>query len=61
MILNVTTKVRCPHCGKNLTIKLDPAAPEETWIDECQLCKQAIHFSTALKDGGLAVTAEQSK
>lgn len=61
MILNVTTKVRCPHCGKNLTIKLDPAAPEEIWIEECQLCKQAITFSSVLQEGRLAVTAEQSK
>lgn len=59
MILNVTTKVRCPHCGKNLVVKLDLSGPEETWIEECQLCKQSIYFSSKMDDNRIAVKAEQ--
>lgn len=59
MNLNVTTKVRCPHCGKKLTVNLDLSTPEETWLDDCQICKQAIHFSSLLRDGSFKITAEQ--
>ncbi len=59
MILNVTTKVRCPHCGKKLMVKLDLSAPEETWLEDCQLCKQSIFFSSTIKDDRIAVKAEQ--
>jgi transcription elongation factor Elf1 len=58
-MLSVTTKVRCPHCGKNLLVSLDLSGPEETWLEDCQLCKQAIHFSSTVKDDRIAVKAEQ--
>jgi len=61
LILKVTTKVRCPHCGKNLTVHLDLTTSEETWIDECDICKQSIHFSSTMDNGRIAVTAEQTK
>ena len=61
MIRKVTTKVRCPHCGKNLIIDLDLTTPEETWIEDCQICKQSIHFSSVMDDRRIAVTAEQTK
>jgi transcription elongation factor Elf1 len=59
MNLKVTTKVRCPHCGKKLTVNLDLTTPEETWLEDCQLCKQSIHFSSLLRDGSFKITAEQ--
>ena len=61
MILKVTKKVRCPHCGKNITINLDLSTPEETWLEDCQICKRSIHFSSVMNDGKLTVSAEQSK
>ena len=61
MMLKVTTKVRCPHCGKKLVVNLDLSSPEETWIDDCQLCKASIHFSSLLQDGSLKVTAESPR
>jgi transcription elongation factor Elf1 len=58
MNFTVTTKVRCPHCGKKLTVNLDLTTPEETWLEDCQLCKQSIHFSSLLQDGSFKITAE---
>ncbi len=58
MILKVTTKVRCPHCGRNLTVRLDLSTPEETWLEDCQVCKQSITFSSLLRDGDLTITAK---
>lgn len=57
MILDATTKVRCPHCGKMLTVHLDLSTPEESWLDDCQLCKQSIAFSSLLRDGSFRITA----
>jgi hypothetical protein len=44
-----------------LLVHLDLAEPEETWIEECHLCKQSISFSSAINDGRISVTAEQTK
>jgi endogenous inhibitor of DNA gyrase (YacG/DUF329 family) len=57
VILTVTAKVRCPHCGKNVTVNLDLAQPEDTWIDDCPLCKEAVQFSSQMEEGRLEVTA----
>jgi len=61
LILKVTTKVKCPHCGRNLTVNLDLSTPEETWIDDCQLCSRPILFSSKRIEEKVAVTAEQAK
>ncbi|MEK7476534.1 MAG: CPXCG motif-containing cysteine-rich protein [Candidatus Coatesbacteria bacterium] len=61
MILKVTTKVRCPHCGKSLIVNLDLSQPEDTWIEDCPICKQSIHYSSAMANGKLEVTAQQTK
>jgi len=59
--MKVTTKVRCPHCGRNLIVHLDLSTPEETWIEDCQYCKASIAYSSLRKDGRVEVTAQQPK
>lgn len=61
MILKVTTKVRCPHCGRNLVINLDLAEPDGSWLEDCQVCKKSISFSSLRQNGTVEVTAEQTK
>jgi hypothetical protein len=58
MILDATAKVRCPHCGKKLTVHLDLSTPEESWLDDCGECKQSIAFSSLLRDGAFQITAQ---
>jgi transcription elongation factor Elf1 len=57
MNLDVTTKVRCPHCGKKLTVHLDLSSPEESWLEDCQICKQSIAFSSLMREGTIKITA----
>jgi len=59
VILQATTKVRCPNCGKNLMINVDITSREESWIEECKFCSQSLHVASKQDNGRIAVTADK--
>jgi len=57
--LTITTKVRCPYCGRNIKVNLDSLAPNETWIEDCKLCRKSMKFSSFHDEGKLRISAEK--
>lgn len=51
---------RCPYCGERISFLLDPAAAGESYIEDCEVCCQAIQASFEVDDAG-AVTAFRAR
>lgn len=37
-------KVHCPYCGERIDVLLDLSVPQQTYIEDCQVCCQPIVF-----------------
>ena len=50
--------VQCPYCWENIEILIDPAEPEQDYIEDCSVCCRPIHFKIAQEmDGEFYVQA----
>ena len=36
--------VQCPYCWENIEVLIDPAEPEQDYIEDCSVCCRPIHF-----------------
>jgi cysteine-rich CPXCG protein len=44
----------CPYCSETITFRLDLSAGSQTYVEDCQVCCQAIELSmTVAGDGSL--------
>ena len=48
-----TAEVMCPHCGETITLFLDLSVEEQTYIEDCSVCCQAMSVSYTAADGEL--------
>ena len=42
----------CPYCGEAITFLLDTSAAGQAYIEDCEVCCQAIEVSFDLDDAG---------
>jgi|LNFM01.1.fsa_nt_gb transcription elongation factor Elf1 len=48
-------RFRCPYCGEAITFLLDTSAAGESYIEDCEVCCQAIEASFEVDaDGAIA-------
>jgi hypothetical protein len=38
----IEEEICCPYCGEMITILVDPSVPEQTYIEDCQVCCRPI-------------------
>jgi transcription elongation factor Elf1 len=43
---------RCPYCGERISFLLDPGAAGDVYVEDCEVCCQAIEASFGLDDTG---------
>ena len=49
--------VSCPYCGEKINVLLDGSIPEQSYIEDCQVCCRPITFNVSVKsDGSASVT-----
>ena len=46
-------RVHCPFCGEAITIIVDPSAGSQSYIEDCQVCCQAMQVQVEAVDGEL--------
>jgi hypothetical protein len=47
-------EVGCPYCSENMLIRLDLSAGSQSYVEDCQVCCQAIQLvMTVAEDGSL--------
>lgn len=42
--------VSCPYCGETITVLIDCSYPEQSYIEDCQVCCQPIVFDITIDD-----------
>ncbi|MGB6199493.1 MAG: CPXCG motif-containing cysteine-rich protein [Candidatus Acidiferrales bacterium] len=47
----------CPHCGKQISMILDPSTPRQTYVEDCEVCCRPIEIAYEMQDDALAAFA----
>ena len=51
-------RISCPYCGETITIFVDDSVPEQTYIEDCQVCCRPIEMHAMIDaDGDVTVDA----
>ena len=45
-------RIGCPYCGETITIIVDESIPEQTYIEDCQVCCRPIVMHTQVDGDG---------
>ncbi len=46
----------CPYCGETIMVLLDISVPQQSYIEDCQVCCRPINFNVNMaQDGGISV------
>lgn len=54
--MNPEKRIGCPYCGENITIIVDESVPEQTYIEDCEVCCRPIVIHTTVDiDGDVTV------
>lgn len=54
----IEQSIGCPYCGESISILVDDSLPEQSYIEDCQVCCRPIVISVAVDvDGDLNVSA----
>jgi hypothetical protein len=49
--------VMCPYCGEYITVLLDTSVPEQTYVEDCQVCCRPINVTLTVDyEGDVSVT-----
>ncbi len=48
-----TAKTHCPNCGEVIELVIDCSVQSQEYIEDCQVCCQAITVSVTLDQDGL--------
>jgi len=50
--------ISCPYCGESITVLVDDSLPEQSYIEDCQVCCRPIVLNvSADPDGDVRVAA----
>jgi len=41
---------QCPYCWEEISMLLDPSAPNETYIEDCEICCNPIEINAVFED-----------
>lgn len=55
MDLLQSAAVQCPYCGETLDIDVDCSVPEQSYIEDCQVCCQPINVQVSVIDDAVSV------
>ena len=50
--MNPEKRIGCPYCGEAITIFVDDSIPEQTYIEDCQVCCRPIEVHATVDLGG---------
>lgn len=48
----VTKKSHCPYCGEPIELIIDTSVPQQTYIEDCQVCCKPILISVNVDNYG---------
>ena len=52
------TRISCPYCGESISVLVDDSVPEQSYVEDCQVCCRPIVLDVIVDlDGDVAVSA----
>ena len=52
------THISCPYCGESISVLVDDSVPEQSYVEDCQVCCRPIVLDVIVDvDGDVAVSA----
>ncbi|MDA0705180.1 MAG: CPXCG motif-containing cysteine-rich protein [Proteobacteria bacterium] len=50
--------IACPYCGEGIVVLVDESVPDQTYVEDCQVCCRPIVIETVEDiDGNVALSA----
>ena len=51
------THISCPYCGESISVLVDDSVPEQSYVEDCQVCCRPIVLDVTVgSDGGVVVS-----
>jgi len=51
--------ISCPYCGESMDIDVDCSVPQQSYIEDCQVCCRPMTISVSVDDDyGVAVSVQ---
>jgi len=51
-------QISCPYCGESITVLVDGSLPQQTYVEDCQVCCRPIVLDASVDvDGDVTVSA----
>ena len=55
------TQLSCPYCGESISILVDDSIPEQSYVEDCQVCCRPIVLDVVVDLDGDAVVSARSE
>ena len=50
--------ISCPYCGESISVLVDDSLPEQSYVEDCQVCCRPIMLAVSVdSDGDVTVSA----
>ena len=50
------THISCPYCGESISVLVDDSVPEQSYVEDCQVCCRPIVLDVSVDlDGDVVV------
>lgn len=50
--------ISCPYCGEAISVLIDDSLPEQSYVEDCQVCcRPIVLYVTVDSDGDVMVSA----
>lgn len=54
-------RIDCPYCGETIEILIDPSLPEQSYIEDCQVCCRPISLRVRVDEDGVAQVSARAE
>ena len=55
------TQISCPYCGESISVLVDDSIPEQSYVEDCQVCCRPIVLDVVVDLDGDAVVSARSE
>lgn len=55
------THISCPYCGESISVLVDDSVPEQSYVEDCQVCCRPIVLDVTVGADGDVVVLGRSE
>ena len=61
MYLQDLVQCYCPYCGEGIELAIDCSVPQQTYIEDCQVCCRPITVAVEIDEEGIPSVTTQDE